>query len=134
MAHEDLMKDLPGGIERPTEKGILYTRFNGGSYSVVVLTEILFTCGGPDSRIQTDYAASCLNKVLNGRWDEARKRHQPFPQIPLFFRLRFWLKEISRYLHHDRSWLITRRKIYESEIFAREVCRKVKAERVRQAL
>ena len=67
MAREELMRQLPSDIERATESGSFFLRNNGGSYSVVVLTEIIVTCGGEDGKDRADQLASDLNMVWNQR-------------------------------------------------------------------
>lgn len=70
MVYEDLMQQLPGGIERVAKPGPFFIRDNGESYSVVVLTEVLVTCGGADGK----GSAAEFACRLNGLWDEFLSR------------------------------------------------------------
>jgi len=70
MAHEDLMQQLPKGVERVAAPGIFCIRNNGGSYSVVVLTEVLVTCSGEDGKSNAADLACRFNKA----WDEFLSR------------------------------------------------------------
>lgn len=76
MAHEKfdgLMKRLPKDIEEVTETGPFFIRNNGGSYSIVVLTEVLVTCGGPDAKETASEFACQFNRVWNKHFAEIRK-------------------------------------------------------------
>ena len=76
MDYDYLMKTLPQDTERVEGKpGPFFIRYNGyngtdrydgATYSVVVLTEVLVTCGGPDTKVSaSDYA-----KRLNEAWNQ----------------------------------------------------------------
>ena len=66
MVHEKLMQELPKDVERVPNSGTFYIRNNSGSYSVVVLTEVLVTCGGKCAKESASNLASKLNKA----WEE----------------------------------------------------------------
>lgn len=74
MVNEDLMRQLPKGIGRVAEQGPFFIRDNGGSYSVVVLTKILVTCGGGDSKDRATDLACSLNRVWNDKLEEFSSR------------------------------------------------------------
>jgi len=63
MANEALMTTLPKGMERVPIDGPCVIRDNGGSYSVVVMTPVLVTCGGSDSKSMATSLAIDLNAV-----------------------------------------------------------------------
>lgn len=64
MAHEGLMRQLPKGVERVAERGPFFIRKNsGGTHSIIVLTEVLVTCGGKDSKDRATDIACSLNRV-----------------------------------------------------------------------
>ena len=63
MAHEELMRTLPAGMERVFESGPCVIRDNGGVYSVVVLNPVLVTCGGKDSKARAAKLAQDINAV-----------------------------------------------------------------------
>ena len=70
MAHEELMQQLPKGIERVAEEGPFFIRDNGGSYSIVVLTDVLVTCGGPDAKDRASDFACSFNRVWKQKFPE----------------------------------------------------------------
>lgn len=73
MAQEELMHQLPRGITKPSETGPFFIRNNSdgdGPYSIVVLTNILVTCGGEGGKARADEFASRFNRVWNQWFDE----------------------------------------------------------------
>jgi len=79
MAHEDLFK-LPKDIQKVSNSGPFYIRDNEGhskgTYSPVVMTEVLVTCGGKDSK----YWATRYARALNRTWNRISKEHNRFIQ------------------------------------------------------
>ncbi len=73
MAQEELMRQLPKDIERPTEAGIFFIKKYPGSYAIVVLTTELVTCGGEDGKARADELASRFNRVWNQWFKEERR-------------------------------------------------------------
>lgn len=78
MAQEELMQQLPSDIERVAPPGPFFIRDNHGSYSVVVLTKDLVTCGGVNSRVRAENLACDLNKTwskkIRGRRKSRKKK------------------------------------------------------------
>lgn len=82
MAHEDLMRELPGGVERVPVEGPFFIQDNSPiqlkfpdsgktCFSVIALTPVIVTCGGNGKESATDLA-SRLNQVWN-EWIEESK-------------------------------------------------------------
>lgn len=67
MAQEELMRQLPVGVEESDIPGPFFIRNNGGSFSLIVLTEILVTCGGEDGKERAARLACTFNEV----WDQS---------------------------------------------------------------
>ena len=63
MANEELMRELPKDVEDATVSGPFHIKKYPGSYSIVVLTNELVTCGGLDSKERADELASALNQT-----------------------------------------------------------------------
>ena len=74
MAHEELMKQLPKGVERVAKPGPFFIKDNGyGVYRLVVLTEAIVTFGGIDSKERAAKVACSLNKVYDRKCREDDK-------------------------------------------------------------
>lgn len=69
MAHEELMRDLPKDIKRTDVPGPFLIRRYPGSFAVVVLTDILVTCGGDEAESNARQLAEALNRTWNGHYD-----------------------------------------------------------------
>lgn len=77
MAKENLMERLPEGIKRVSKPGGPFLiRDNRGSHSVVVLTEVLVTCGGINSEKRAVKLARSLNRCWHKKIEADSKSWQ----------------------------------------------------------
>lgn len=76
MANEELMWYLPPDVERTSIPGPFFIKRYPGSYSVVVLTSELVTCGGEGAKDGAEQLARALNEVWNNSMEEDRVKLQ----------------------------------------------------------